>query len=165
MAAGRIALTKGLFALVSPEDEHLSSRKWHAYKGKSGFYALGKVGIGGKKQKTISLHRTIVGMMPNGAVVDHINGDTLDCRRENLRITNRTVNNRNRVGAQKNSTTGILGVYPRGRRYGAMIRNGGKQIHLGTFLSLEEAAEARASAEINLWGVEPRRSMALKGEY
>lgn len=101
MAGVLIPLTKGLFARVSPEDANLGTRNWQAYKGKSGFYALGKVSLGGKKQKTISLHRAVVGMMPSGCVVDHINGDTLDCRRENLRATNKTVNNRNRGGGAK----------------------------------------------------------------
>lgn len=108
------------------------------------------------------MHRMVVGMMPKGAVVDHINGDTLDNRRENLRIVDQTINNRNRVGAQKNSTTGHLGVSPhKDGGFVAVIRHGGTCRYLGCFDALEDAVRARVEAEKRMWGVEPRRAKAL----
>lgn len=159
-----IALTKGLKAKVSVEDAHLASRSWQAFSHRNGtHYALGKVSLGGKKQKTISLHRVIVGMIPNGHHVGHINGDPLDNRRENLRVVGRDVNNRNRVSGQKNSKTGILGVSPKGEKFVAMIKANSSQKYLGTFETVEEAQKARLKAEKTLWGIEPRRA-ALFGE-
>ena len=161
MAAGysEIALTKGLKAKVSVEDAHLASRAWQAFSHRNGSnYAFGKVSLGGKKQKTITLHRVIVGMIPDGLHVDHINGDPLDNRRENLRVVGRDVNNRNRVAGQKNSKTGVLGVSPKGKKFVAMIKANIAQQYLGTFETIEEAQKARLAAEKTLWGIEPRRA-------
>jgi hypothetical protein len=81
--------------------------------------------------------------------IDHINGDRADNHIANLREATRQENNRN-VGLRKNSTTGITGVhrYKRTRKYQAYIAVGRKSIHLGCFSTLEEAAAARAEAEI-----------------
>lgn len=42
------------------------------------------------------LHRFIIGEIPNGLVVDHINRDKYDNRRQNLRVVTRSENNRNK---------------------------------------------------------------------
>lgn len=44
-------------------------------------------------------------------VVDHINHDTLDNRKCNLRITTNDKNVKNRKGANKNSKTGVRNVH------------------------------------------------------
>ena len=46
--------------------------------------------------KAYYLHRILCGIADCKRVVDHINGNTLDNRRENLRLTSHTVNNLNR---------------------------------------------------------------------
>jgi hypothetical protein len=56
------------------------------------------------------MHRFIVSA-DEGKVVDHINGNTLDNRKCNLRITDQFVNQQNRRGANRNSKSGIRGVY------------------------------------------------------
>jgi hypothetical protein len=45
---------------------------------------------------TLYLHRYIQDFIPNGLVIDHINRNKLDNRRENLRIVTRSENNRNK---------------------------------------------------------------------
>lgn len=61
------------------------------------------------------LHRVIMDP-PKDMVVDHINGDTLDNRRSNLRICTVATNNRNRGGSNrravisKNNKSGTMGV-------------------------------------------------------
>lgn len=61
------------------------------------------------------LHRVIMDP-PKDMVVDHINGDTLDNRRSNLRICTVATNNRNRGGTNrrtvisKNNKSGSMGV-------------------------------------------------------
>lgn len=83
-----IPLTQGRVVLVDDEDyEWLSERKWHAHKSSTHWYAACWI-----KGKMIRMHRLITDA-PDGLVVDHINGDTLDNRRCNLRICTTRENN------------------------------------------------------------------------
>jgi len=57
----------------------------------------------------ILLHHLIL-KPPSGLVIDHINGNVLDNRRANLRITDVSGNNFNKTRLQKNNTSGHRGV-------------------------------------------------------
>jgi hypothetical protein len=97
-----------------------------------------------KKPKTFYLHRLI--MNPNeGQLVDHINGDKLDNRRENLRLCDKGGNQRNR-GKQANNTSGYKGVYlsKKGKLkpWYVKIAFEGKDYSGGYHASKEEAARA-----------------------
>jgi hypothetical protein len=90
------------------------------------------------------LHRVILNA-PKDKVVDHINHNTYDNRRKNLRIVSRQQNAQNRRGAQKNNkSTGIRGVsfYKRDKKYEAYYFINGKKIHLGMFNNMEDAERA-----------------------
>jgi hypothetical protein len=102
-----IELTQGMKAKVSDEDfEYLSQWKWHArnqssakHHSRKRFYALrtvrtGESGPGGSRH--VRMSHAVVGYPDPGMVCDHINGDTLDNRRENLRIISYTENAFNR---------------------------------------------------------------------
>jgi hypothetical protein len=69
-----------------------------------------------------------------GVQVDHINRDTLDNRRKNLRIASRLQSNANR-GSHQGGTSKFKGVswYKRSQRWAAQIQVDGKKIHLGRF--------------------------------
>jgi hypothetical protein len=86
---------------------------------------------------------------PKDMCVDHINGNTLDNRKNNLRIcTNReNISNRTKLGT--NNTSGILGVRFDNRRnkWYADIQYKGKCIFLGYFNIKEDAIKARIDAE------------------
>lgn len=56
------------------------------------------------------------GTWPDG-VIDHINGDKADNRIVNLRDVTNKENCLNRHGANKNSQTGTLGIYPQGAKF------------------------------------------------
>jgi len=73
-------------------------------------------------------------------VVDHINGDTLDNRKSNLRIVSVQGNSLNRKLNQNNSF-GWLGVSKTDFGYVAQIKIDGKMIGLGTFKTPEEAGQ------------------------
>lgn len=87
------------------------------------------INIGDKK---IKLHRFIMSA-DKGKIVDHINGDKLDNRRKNLRISNYSQNNYNVKVARKDNKTGIKGVYKRGKRFVAIIKVNNKRVWLGTY--------------------------------
>lgn len=87
MQSCRVILVKGHTIVVSIDDyEYLSEFKWGMNNcgSRSGrqpkWYAYRL-----EKKKRIYMHRQIMGD-PAGMVVDHINGDSLDNRRENLRV-------------------------------------------------------------------------------
>lgn len=101
-----------------------------------------------KNSKQEYLHRVI--MNTTSLYVDHINGNTLDNRKENLRICTNADNLKHRVNLPKNNTSGILGVrYRKDRdKWYAEIKSNGERINLGSYITKEEAIKARLDAEI-----------------
>ena len=96
------------------------------------------------------LHRYLLSP-GKGVLVDHINGDPKDNRRENLRVCKPKDNSRN---AKKKSEHSIIcGVQKKSNgKYRARIMVDRNEIALGTFDTVEEAIEARRQAEIKYFG-------------
>ena len=103
--------------------------------------------------KKYSTHRIVwliyYGEWPKNQI-DHINQDPTDNRIKNLRDVTCSENNKNRT-LQNNSTTGYAGVsfYKRHKKYRAEIYINKIKKHLGYYDTVEEAAAARAVANIN----------------
>lgn len=85
--------------------------------------------------KSIFLHRRILGV---DVMVDHKNGNRLDNRKANLRVTDHSTNQMN---------INYTGVYPHDNRWNAKIKLHQKQVNLGIFVYEEEAKYARWYAE------------------
>lgn len=104
MVMGAIKLSQGKVALVDDTDfEWLNQWKWFYHQG----YAERSINLGivnGKqKTKNVKMHRLILGTLPakpnlyiDPPMVDHINGDSLDNRRSNLRGATSKTNQQNR---------------------------------------------------------------------
>ena len=75
----------------------------------------------------------------------------------NCRWVSKSVNEYNR-GIFKNNTTGRTGVARKGKKYIAYIDKNKKRMNLGTFGTVEEAAAARETAEIRIYGTTKERS-------
>ncbi len=75
---------------------------------KIGKWSLHNQGYAVAKQGQL-LHNYIM-QTPKGFIVDHINGNKLDCRKENLRICTLAENNQNIISVKKNNKTGIKGI-------------------------------------------------------
>lgn len=109
-------------------------------RGSDGYaYASFKTSKGNRKK--IAMHRMI--MQPDEKlVVDHINRNTLDNRRSNLRIITISQNSQNIYG-NKRSRTGVRGVSKNSKKWGkpwrARLRVDGRDVQLGAFDSIEEA--------------------------
>ena len=91
--------------------------------------------------KQILLHRLIMGC-PDDMVVDHINGNGLDNRRENLRIVTKGQNNFNCVKYDNKTSIykGVTYKKDRNRWYARGRSLQGQTFHLGYFLTEVEAA-------------------------
>ena len=137
-----IELTKGKFAIVDDEDyERLSKYNWciqGQYAARAKSKKLGEFG----GRLTIFMHRFIMGLgdKSNDRVVDHINGNPLDNRKENLRICTNRENLRNSKVHNRFGYKGVVSY--RGGKYQAMIWDGKRNLHIGMFKELEEAARA-----------------------
>ena len=101
------------------------------------------------KRKTLRLHRFIMKEelenAPKGMVVDHINGDGLDNRRENLRVCAQAENARNRNVPPKGKVPYYgVGITPKSKtkRYWVSICADKKHVHVGCYYTAEEAAVA-----------------------
>lgn len=90
----------------------------------------------------ITMHRLLMGDIPEGHVVDHINHNGLDNRRCNLRVITKKQNQANRR-AKRGGTSTYLGVYRNKQgKYVASIGLGNKKTKtLGQFVSEIDAAK------------------------
>lgn len=116
--------------------------KWHVINGKTNSYAVST----GKRpeQKKFYMHRVIMGVENNNGVdVDHINGNSLDNRRCNLRVCTRSQNTMNKR-KHKDGIQKYKGITFRkdNQKYQAQIMLNGKRITIGCFDTDIEAAKA-----------------------
>jgi len=131
-----IELTQGKFAIVDSEDfEKLNEHKWHYLGG----YARRRH----SPKECWFMHWYIVGKPKNGFETDHINGNTLDNRKCNLRICTARENQQNSK-KRKNNTSGYKGVdYKKShKKWRVLIMANNKRIHLGYFDTPKQAAKA-----------------------
>lgn len=120
---------------VFVDDDVYEQIKHYAWYDNGHGYAYRSIRIKDKVQK-IALHHTVVGKPPKAMDADHINGDTLDNRRENLRFVNRRVNalNSKRTTIQQYGNTWRL-------RY---CIDGGLRVRVSGFKTREEAESVAA---------------------
>ena len=99
------------------------------------------------KQGIIEMHRFIMNF-PKGKYVDHINHNTLDNRKCNLRICNNADNIRNGK-IRTNNKSGYNGIcFDKSRnKWLAGIKVNYKRIFLGRYVNIEDAIKARKEAE------------------
>lgn len=143
-----IPLTRGQTAIVSASDYAMVAKfKWYAHTGRNGYYAARRDGRGGP---FIYMHREIAGATP-GVLVDHVNGDGLDNRRDNLRLCSSSQNAYN-TGPRSGHESRFKGVSRHRKRWDARIVADGALHRLGRFDTAEEAARAYDVAAARLHG-------------
>ena len=132
----------------------LSELKWYALfePTKKKFYA---VRAGRKRDNSLTierLHHFVIGKPQRGLVVDHINGNTLDNRRENLRIVTQSENSLNRAAHRKGRLPGTT-FHKDFKKWEAQMVVAGKRHYLGIFNTELEANKAYQIAKENLSNV------------
>lgn len=148
--------TEGLPVLIDSEDLSLvEGLKWFVeYKQRStgrkvarvraNSYALGK-------NSPVALHQLVLGRP--GLIIDHINRNPLDNRKENLRLANHAGN---RVNSDPHAGRKFKGPSrisrPSGDRWECRLWVNGSCLYLGTFDSEIGAAKAYDKKAKELWG-------------
>lgn len=140
-----IQLTQGRETLVDADDALAFANcnlRWVPRGGAHGYAGF----PGG----CIKLHRVIMNA-PNGMVVDHINGNTLDNRKANLRVCTQRENLQN---MQKHRSGKLVGgtFCKRQKKWLSNIRINGKLKYLGYYPTELEAHEAYMRALKELAG-------------
>lgn len=139
-----IPLTQGKFAKVSDRDYVvLSKYNWFA-----GYNAKRNVFVAQRNDKTKTMYmHSVINKTPAGFDTDHIDGDTLNNQRSNLRTTSRGENMMNRK-INKNNVAGFKGVsYKKlNKKWTAQIQVNKKKVYLGLFDKKEDAYKSYCEA-------------------
>lgn len=139
-----IHLYNDKFAKISPEDiDKVKPYKW-GYSYSNGVVTQKQSKY---KNKHIKLHRMILNPSKN-KIIDHINGDKLDNRRENLRIVEHSDN----IVNQKSRPMRNITKVNHANGYYVRIRYKNKKYYIGYFLSLKDAMSARDKAAKEIHG-------------
>ena len=148
--------SKGNSTKVDDEDfEYLSQFKWNITKNGRTCYASRPITNEFGIRTRMKMHREIM-KAKNGEMIDHINGDGTDNRKENLRYTTKQLNAFNmgkRPGTSKYK--GVCRSSPNSK-WTARIQFNYKGIYLGYFEKEEDAALAYNKKAIELFGEHAR---------
>jgi hypothetical protein len=160
-----LQLPCGRVALIDDADAPLlAHRRWvshtNATKTRSNGSKLYVVSYAGGRM--VRLHRLLMDA-PHGVLVDHVNGDGLDNRRRNLRLTDHSGNRANAAACGGRSRfRGVTWDAQRGK-WMARLEVDGRRLYLGRFDSELEAAEAWDATALECWGDMARLNLAGPG--
>jgi len=133
------------YALVDDEDyEWLSQHKWSA---NPDGYALSRLGT--THGPLVRMHRLILSCKND---VDHINGNRLDNRRQNLRPATRAQNSANQRPRGGSSKFKGVSWHKKAGKWMAYIMVNYKRVYLGLHVVEEDAARAYDIAAMRLFG-------------
>lgn len=132
-------------AIIDAEDhEKVKGMKWHRCTNGYVAYMMGRQWVG--------LHSVVLNTSKD-KMIDHIDGDGLNCRKINLRKCINQQNSWNQ-GLRKNNTSGAKGVcwYEQTKKWKAQIRHGHGRKHLGYFKNKTDAIRAYNEAAVKYHG-------------
>lgn len=150
----KILLSQGYFALISNGDKkRVSKHKWYAQRKGKYVLPMRHIYINGKCKYTQKMSRFILNVIDKKIIVDHKNGNSLDNRRCNLRLTTSQQNSWNSK-RPKNNKSGYKGVSfskPM-KKWRARIHVNKQEISLGYFDNIIEAAIAYNKGALKYFG-------------
>lgn len=147
-----VVIGKHIVLIDESDLDVLELYNWYVFYNGYNYYVATKL----PNKKHLYLHRVILNLTDPKIQGDHINGNTLDNQRGNLRITNNQLNSMNKSKPIRN-TSGYKGVsyYPnerRNKKYLARIGFNYKLLNLGWFSTAEDAAKAYDKSALELYG-------------
>lgn len=141
-----IPLANGFTCRIDDEDEaFITQWKWRGHRSHHGRVDAARIQRVAGKRSIVLMHRLLLGLASvSDPKVDHIDGDTLNNCRSNLRTVTPAQNMQNRRGATRQSQTGVRGVCidKRSGSYIAQVRVNGQGVLRKCFATLEEADQA-----------------------
>jgi hypothetical protein len=143
-----IEVAQGYKAIVD-DDMYpvLSKYRWNILKQHGSIYVRRLEWSGVNKNVKSHMHHCVIGRPLNGLQVDHINGNPLDNRRENLRIVTPRQNASNRKERRLGQTDSkYVGVHKNKNKWTSQIRIKNKTINLGSFTNEIDAYKAYKNA-------------------
>lgn len=153
-------LTRGRVAFVDDDDfDRLSKFRW-SVDGR-GYVCRGQWIPGENTTRVLKLHREVMNP-PKGQPVDHINGNTFDNRKANLRVCTWAENSAN---CKKKGPHRFRGVTKRGDAWMAQIKHLYKVYNLGTFKTIEQAAFAYDKRAAVLFGEFARLNFPIAHKF
>lgn len=145
-----LQLNKGYSTVIDDSDYWVvSGLTWYAQINHDGkVYVAASSG-----HRSVYMHRLIMGIWDSKVQVDHKDSNSLNNRRDNLRLCTKQQNEWNKAAYPRN-TSGYKGVtfHKRVGRWSTAIRENGKCKHLGYFDTAYDASLAYAEAAKELHG-------------
>lgn len=141
-----VELTRDQFSIIDVADAvEIGKYNWNAHWATStrSYYATTGIRNDAGRWVMVGMHQFLLGMK-EGHTSDHINRNTLDNRRSNLRHADRNIQNTNQR-IRKDNTSGHKGIQRVRSKWRVLKQENGVQVHVGYFGSLEEAILARGA--------------------
>jgi len=136
----------GIKEIIIDDDDYEKIKNLNLWLSSSGGFLYVRFKL---NKKNVSLHRYLTGALTRSVQVDHINHNTLDNRKLNLRHCTISENRKN-SSKYKNNTTGYKGVcfFKPYNKYMAYIRVNTKSKFLGYYENINDAARAYNEAAL-----------------
>ncbi len=132
--------------IIDTEDwNRVKKNHWSIYYDRFNFYVITNIKIEKNKRIIKRLHRVIMNLTDSIIDVDHIDHNTFNNKKENLRICKHEDNLKNRTMFKKNKF-GYKCVFQGNGKWRSYIRINGKQVYLGYFENIKDAAIAYNNA-------------------
>jgi len=159
-----IPLTQGKYAIVDNEDyDWLMTWNWYAVISKSQIKDSWRAYASSGQQCHLAMHRLLM-IYPPGLEIDHINHNSLDNQKHNLRITthrgnlsNKRYNKAKYTGVKKAVNPALTSI-----RWQSRIWFNGKREHLGMF---DTEIEAHYAYQVRLNQIQSKANWAKARKY